>query len=339
MGAHCREHRRRRRASPSRVWAPNARRVSVVGDFNDWDGRRHPMRLRHGAGVWEIFVPGLGAGPLLQIRDRRPRRRAAAAQGRSLCGLRRAAAGAPPRVVAAPPRYEWRDGAWLDERWRRQRPRRADLGLRGASRLVAARPEEGDRFLTYRELAEQLVPYVRDMGFTHIELMPITEHPFDGSWGYQPIGLFAPTSRFGTPDDFRAFVDACHAAGHRRDRSTGCPAISRPTRTASRASTARRSTSTPIRARASSRDWNTYIFNFGRREVANFLLASALLLARRVPHRRAARRRGRLDALPRLQPPGGRVDPQRATAAARTSRRSPSCAGSTSWSFGSGPAP
>ena len=190
------------------VFAPNAKRVSVVGDFNFWDGRRHAMRVR-GNGFWEIFVPGVATGREVQVRDRRARRRAAAAQGRSVCVRR----GGPPghRLDRG------RSGTLFKPIARgargRQPARRADLDLRGASRLVAAQARGGDRWLTYRELAEQLPAYVARLGFTHVELLPITEHPFDGSWGYQPTGLFAPTSRFGSPDDFLALVDAFHRAG------------------------------------------------------------------------------------------------------------------------------
>ena len=169
---------------------------------------------------------------------------------------------------------------------------------------------EGGRYLSYRELAEQLVPYVADLGFTHIEVMPVTEYPFDGSWGYQPISLFAPTARYGAPDDFRAFVDACHRAGlglwldwvpgHFPNDAHGLGHFD---------GTALYEHADP--RQGVHRDWNTLIYNYGRREVANFLLSSALYWLREYPCRRAAGRCRRLDALPRLQPQGGRVDPQR----------------------------
>ena len=187
------------------VWAPNAKRVSVVGSFNGWDGRRHPMRLRQECGVWEIFLPHVGKGDLYKFEIWNARGAittkadpfAFAAQLRPdtasvVCGLL-------PRLPMRPERaaangldsplsiYEVHLGSW----------RKAD----------------GWRWLNYRELADTLVPYARDMGFTHLELLPISEHPFDGSWGYQPLGLFAPTARFGTPEDFQYFVDAAHDAG------------------------------------------------------------------------------------------------------------------------------
>ena len=195
------------------VWAPNAQRVSVVGDFNGWDGRRMPMRKRHAGGFWELFVPGLrpghlykyeilGAdGELLPLKaDPHAEQRRAAARHR--LGRRRAVA---PCLA----------GRRLDGRARAQRnDREAPISIYevhlGSWRRNS--PSAG-RYLSYRELAEQLVPYVADIGFTHIEVMPVTEYPFDGSWGYQPISLFAPTAATATPDDFRAFVDACHRAG------------------------------------------------------------------------------------------------------------------------------
>ena len=150
----------------------------------------------------------------------------------------------------------------------------------------------------------------RDMGFTHLELMPVTEYPFDGSWGYQPLGLFAPTSRFGTPDDFRAFVDACHAAGHRRCLLDWVPGHFPTDRARARALRRHRALRACRSAPGLPPDWNTYIYNFGRREVANFLLASALYWLERLPRRRLARRCRRLDALSRLQPPAGRMGAQ-----------------------------
>jgi 1,4-alpha-glucan branching enzyme len=272
MGAHCRAHEGVMGVAFA-VWAPDARRVSVVGDFNAWDGRRYPMRLRHAAGVWEIFIPGLGAGHLYkyEILD---------ADGALLplkADPHARAAERPPGTasrIAAPARHAWRDAEWVAARWRRN-DRHAPISIYEAHLGSWRRkPEEGGRYLTYRELAEQLVPYVRDMGFTHLELLPVSEYPFDGSWGYQPVSLFAPTSRFGAPDDFRAFVDACHAAGvalwldwvpghfptdpHGLARFDG---------------TALYEHADP--RQGFQRDWNTYIYNLGRSEVANFLLSSA----------------------------------------------------------------
>ena len=192
------------------VWAPNAEAVSVAGEFNDWDTRRHPMRRRNG-GIWEIFMPGLGEGATYKYYVRSRYRRLPAAEGRPLRLLLRDAAqiglassgtststsGATPRGWSAAPATDWLKSPVSIyevhlESW-----------LRGPQRQL----------LTYRELAVKLVEYVKQMGYTHIELLPIMEHPFSGSWGYQVIGYFAPTSRFGTPDDFKFFVDACHQAG------------------------------------------------------------------------------------------------------------------------------
>ncbi|HEY0614888.1 MAG TPA: hypothetical protein VGC96_09625, partial [Candidatus Elarobacter sp.] len=187
------------------VWAPNASRVSVVGDWNAWDGRVHPMRLRREAGIWEIFLPGVGPGARYKYEllgpngDMLPLRADPFAQ-------RSEKRPANASVVTAPSAFAWSDDAWLQSRAEKQR-RDAPIQIYevhlGSWRRI---PEEGDRFLTYAELAEQLIPYVAELGFTHIELLPVTEHPFDLSWGYQTTGWFAPTSRFGDPDDFRAFV-------------------------------------------------------------------------------------------------------------------------------------
>jgi 1,4-alpha-glucan branching enzyme len=256
------------------VWAPNARRVSVVGAFNAWDGRRMPMRKRHAGGFWEIFVPSLRPGQLYKYELLGP-------DGELLplkADPHAEQAERPPgtaSVVAPPPRHLWQDGAWMGERWRHN-DRAAPIAIYevhlGSWRRNLAR--EG-RYLSYRELADQLVPYVADLGFTHIEVMPVTEFPFDGSWGYQPISLFAPTSRFGSPDDFRAFVDACHRAG------LGLWLDWVPGHFPSDAHGLGRFDGTALYEHADPRqglhrDWNTLIYNYGRREVANFLLSSAL---------------------------------------------------------------
>jgi 1,4-alpha-glucan branching enzyme len=256
------------------VWAPNASRVSVVGDWNHWDGRVHPMRLRREAGVWEIFLPDVGPGarykyellgpggdllplradPFAQRSERRP---------------------ANASIVAARSAYAWSDDGWLHVRGAKQR-RDAPIQIYevhlGSWRRI---PEEGDRFLTYRELAEQLIPYVVELGFTHIELLPVTEHPFDQSWGYQTTGWFAPTSRFGDPDDFRAFVDAAHAAG------IAVILDWVPGHFPTDAHALGNFDGTPLYEHADPRegyhhDWGTYVFNLGRNEVRNFLIASAL---------------------------------------------------------------
>ena len=174
------------------VWAPNARRVSVVGDFNAWDGRRHPMRKRIDSGLWEIFAPGIGEGAVYKFEIVGRRRRAAAAEGRSVRLRRRAAA------VDRLGRRAHRQFS-LDRRglYRRARaPPIRDAGRWRSTRCIWAHgaATENGAFLTYDQIADRLIPYVADLGFTHIELMPINEHPLDDSWGYQPIGLFAPTA-------------------------------------------------------------------------------------------------------------------------------------------------
>jgi 1,4-alpha-glucan branching enzyme len=250
------------------VFAPNARRVSVVGDFNYWDGRRHAMRVRAN-GFWEIFVPGarvgdrykyeiLGSHGLLPLKsdpvgfatEVRPSTASVVIDIKKL-GRPRPIAHDANSVGAPIAIYEVHLGSWR------------------------RRPEEGGRWLTYRELAEQLPAYAKDMGFTHVEFMPVSEHPFDGSWGYQPTGLFAPTSRFGSPADFAALVDACHQAGlavlldwvpgHFPDDPHGLGWFD---------GTALYEHANPMQGRHL--DWNTLIYNYGRAEVANFLLANAL---------------------------------------------------------------
>jgi 1,4-alpha-glucan branching enzyme len=254
------------------VWAPNAHRVSVVGDFNGWDGRRMPMR--NVGGFWELFVPGLRPGHLYKYEI-------LGADGQLLplkADPQAEWAERPPNtasIIAEPSRHVWQDGRWMAERWKRN-DRQAPISIYevhlGSWRRNLA---ENGRYLTYRELADQLVPYAAEMGFTHLELMPITEYPFDGSWGYQPISLFAPTSRYGTPDDFRAFVDACHRAG------LGLLLDWVPGHFPTDPHGLGRFDGTALYEHADPRqgyhpDWNTLIYNYGRREVANFLLSSAL---------------------------------------------------------------
>ncbi len=256
------------------VWAPNAQAVSVVGDFNAWDGRRMPMRRRGSSGYWELFVPGLRPGHLYKYQLHGPDGQLLPLKADPYAEQ----AEKPPgtaSIIAHPSRHVWQDGRWMAERWRnndRESPIAIyEVHLGSWRRNLAER----GRYLTYRELADQLVPYVVEMGFTHIEIMPIMEYPFDGSWGYQPVSLFAPTSRYGTPDDFRAFVEACHKAdvgilldwvpGHFPNDAHGLGRFD---------GTALYEHADP--RQGIHRDWNTFIYNYGRREVANFLLASAL---------------------------------------------------------------
>ncbi|KVL69805.1 glycogen-branching enzyme [Burkholderia ubonensis] len=251
------------------VWAPNARRVSVVGNFNNWDGRRHMMRLRRECGVWEIFVPHAAVGDLykFEIKTRDGELLLKADPFAFRAELRPGTAsivhGLPPARPSDPARqranalaapmsiYEVHLGSW---------------------RRV---PEQQDRWLGYRELADQLIPYVKEMGFTHIELMPVNEHPFDGSWGYQPTGLYAPTSRFGTPDDFRHLVETAHANG------IGVLVDWVPGHFPSDSHGLARFDGTCLYEHADPRegfhhDWHTLIYNYGRREVANYLIGNAL---------------------------------------------------------------
>ena len=256
------------------VWAPNARRVSVVGDWNRWDGRVHPMRMRREVGVWELFLPGVGAGARYKFELLGPSGDLLPLHADPFA-FRSEKRPANASVVTAPSTYAWRDDAWIASRAAKQR-RDAPISIYevhlGSWKRV---PEDGDRFLTYREAAAELVPYVRDLGFTHIELLPITEHPFDLSWGYQTTGWFAPTSRFGDPDDFRAFVDAAHDAG------LAVVLDWVPGHFPTDAHGLARFDGTPLYEHADPREgfhveWGTYVFNLARREVANFLLASAL---------------------------------------------------------------
>ena len=253
------------------VWAPNARRVSVVGPFNGWDGRRHPMRLRHGVGVWELFLPGLGPGELYKFE-------LIGVDGALLplksdpVGFRHEAPPSTASIVAGLPRHDWADAEWMAGRARRQ-DRQAPISIYEVH-LGSWRRGDGNSFLDYDTLAEQLCDYVGEMGFTHVEFLPVSEHPFSGSWGYQPVGLFAPTARFGPPEGFARMVDRLHAAGI----GVICDWV--PAHFPSDAHGLAWFDGTALYEHADPRqgfhqDWNTLIYNFGRREVANFLYASA----------------------------------------------------------------
>ena len=256
------------------VWAPNARRVAVVGDFCEWDGRRLPMRKRVEAGVWEIFVPGARVGQRYKYEIKGPHGEMLPLKADPLA-FQAEMRPATASVVHGLTGYDWRDQDWMS--------RRAETSSREAPISIyevhlgswARVPEEGDRYLTYDELADRLIPYVTEMGFTHIELLPITEHPFDGSWGYQPIGLYAPTSRHGSPDDFKRFVDRCHQAG------IGVLLDWVPAHFPTDPHGLGWFDGTHLYEHADPRqgfhlDWNTLIYNLGRREVSNFLLSNAL---------------------------------------------------------------
>ena len=255
------------------VWAPNAARVSVVGDFNRWDGRCHPMRLRHDCGAWELFVPGLASGTLYKYESKTKN-----ADIRLKADPYGFAMERPPATasrIVPPSQFTWSDSDWVQRRASgeaRQRPLAIyEVHLGSWRRQGGTR----GRWLSYRELADDLVAYVRDMGFTHIELLPISEFPFDGSWGYQPSGMFAPTSRFGDPDDLRFFINACHDAG------IGVLLDWVPGHFPSDDHGLARFDGTYLyehedERKGMHRDWGTLIYNYGRPEVANFLIANAL---------------------------------------------------------------
>ncbi len=253
------------------VWAPNAQRVSVVGDFNAWDGRRHPMRLRS-SGVWEIFIPAVPLGSAYKYELLGPDGGVLPLKADPFAfAAERTPATAS--IVAVPGQASWNDAQWLAGREAANR-RDAPISIYEVH-LGSWQRAEGNRYLTYTELAERLVPYVAELGFTHLELMPVSEHPFDGSWGYQPVGMFAPTSRFGSPEDFAKFVDAAHVAG------IGVIIDWVPGHFPTDAHGLGRFDGTPLYEHADPRqgfqpDWNTLIFNFGRNEVANFLMANAI---------------------------------------------------------------
>jgi len=254
------------------TWAPSAERVSIIGDFNGWDGRRHPMMSRGGNGVWELFIPGLDSNALykLEIRNRD--------SGEILSKTDPYAQQMEMRprtasVVTERSAFKWQDEQWLTQRkdhdWLH-----APMSIYECH-LGSWQRDEQNQFLNYRELAHRLMNYIKETGFTHIELMPVTEHPLDASWGYQTTGYFAPTRRFGTADDFRYFVDYCHLHGigvlldwvpahfpkdeHGLARFDGSALYEHEDP-----------------RRGEHRDWGTLIYNYGRNEVKNFLIANAL---------------------------------------------------------------
>ena len=254
------------------VWAPNARRVSVVGDFNAWDGRRHPMRRRLGPGIWELFIPGLSVGTLYKYEI-------ISAHGERMplkadpVGFLHEQSPGTASVISKLPDYSWQDAGWMAGRAERQ-DRKAPISIYEVH-LGSWRRGGENEVLDYAAIADLLVPYVTDMGFTHVEFLPVSEHPFTGSWGYQPIGLFAPTSRYGSPEAFARLVDRLHGAG------IGVIIDWVPAHFPSDAHGLGRFDGTALYEHADPRqgfhqDWNTLIYNFGRQEVANFLQASAL---------------------------------------------------------------
>ena len=255
------------------VWAPNAQRVSVVGDFNHWDGRVYPMRKLLGSGIWEIFLPGIKEGSHYKFEVK--------GYHGEIClksdpfafygqhGLQTAS------IVYDLGRFAWSDESWMKYRasqeWAKKPISIYEVHLASWQRVA----EEENRPLSYIELSQRLIPYCLEMGFTHIELMPVAEHPYDGSWGYQVAGYYAPTSRFGNPDEFRHFVDHCHQAG------IGVILDWVPAHFPKDAHGLANFDGTHLYEHADPRqgehrDWGTYIFNYGRNEVRNFLIANAL---------------------------------------------------------------
>lgn len=254
------------------VWAPNARRVSVVGSFNSWDGRRHPMRQRQPSGVWELFVPRLEPGEvykyeILGQHGLLPLRADPMA-------LRTETPPATGSVVAEPLEFVWNDQEWVEQRARRQ-DYNAPISIYELHAGSWQREDGDGRMYNWHELADRLIPYVKDLGFSHIELMPIMEHPFGGSWGYQLLSQFAPSARYGSPHDFAAFVDRCHREG------LGVILDWVPAHFPTDAHGLGRFDGTALYEydhpfEGFHQDWDTYIYNLGRNEVHGFMIASAL---------------------------------------------------------------
>ena len=254
------------------VWAPNARRINVVGDFNSWKGDAHPMRALDQSGYWETFVPGLAQGANYKFE-------VFGADGRTVLKADPCARyfEVPPRtasIVWSSGSYQWHDETWMAARRGRDQWKRQPMSVYEVH-LGSWQRSPGGTLHSYREMAERLVPYVKDMGFTHVELLPVMEHPYTGSWGYQVIGFFAPTSRFGAPEDFKFLVDAFHQAGigvildwvpgHFPKDQHGLARFD---------GTALYEHSDP--RQGEHQDWGTLVFNYGRHEVRSFLLSNAL---------------------------------------------------------------
>ncbi len=253
------------------VWAPGAQAVSVVGGFNFWDGRRHPMRPRGTTGIWELFIPGLveGTSYKYQIRSADGALQPLKADPLGFGSEHPPANASVIRDIAG---YGWSDGDWMETRAARNH-RRAPISVYEVH--LGSWRHKAERRMSWVEAATELVDYVAGMGFTHIELMPVSEHPFDGSWGYQPVGLYAPTVRHGPPHEFRDLIDAAHRRG------IGVLLDWVPGHFPSDAHGLARFDGTHLYEHADPRegfhpDWNTLIYNFGRREVANFLRSNAL---------------------------------------------------------------
>ncbi|MFZ0425308.1 MAG: 1,4-alpha-glucan branching protein GlgB [Xanthobacteraceae bacterium] len=259
------------------VWAPNATRVAVVGDFNSWDRRRHPMRVRHRSGIWELFIPGVAPGSRFKYDICGPDRIGLPWKADPVAKLTEA----PPQTasrVPLPHQHRWHDEAWMRERGRRQATDApiSIYEIHLASWLNQVWLTHAPHDSSFWDVAvERLIPYLVEMGFTHVELLPIAEYPFGGSWGYQPLGLFAPSARFGSPQSLSRFIDELHAAG------IGIILDWVPAHFPSDPHGLARFDGTALYEHLDPRegfhqDWNTYIYNFGRREVQGFLIASAL---------------------------------------------------------------
>ena len=254
------------------VWAPNARRVSVVGGFNHWDGRRHPMRLRQGSGVWELFIPRIGPGEIYKYEILGPDGSVLPLKADPVAQ----ATERPPATGSVVP--DPADPVWTDDEWMASRGMRQQVDAPMSIYEMHAMswlPDAERANYTWDDLGDKLIPYVQQMGFTHLELMPVMEHPFGGSWGYQPLAQFAPTARLGEPLGFARFVDRCHAAG------VGVILDWVPAHFPTDAHGLARFDGTPLYEHADPRegfhrDWNTFIYNHGRNEVRAFLIGSAL---------------------------------------------------------------
>jgi 1,4-alpha-glucan branching enzyme len=255
------------------VWAPNAERVAVIGDFNSWDARRHPMRLRYPAGIWELFVPRVGPGVRYKYDImgpggiRQPDKADPVAQQAEM-------APGTASVVPSPEPFRWSDERWMATRAQRQSAE-APISIYEVHIGSWLHPSERDRGSLWDLAIDRLIPYVVELGFSHVELLPVTEHPFGGSWGYQPLGLFAPSARFGPPQAFARFVDELHAHG------IGLLMDWVPAHFPTDPHGLARFDGTALYEHLDPRegfhhDWNTFIYNFGRREVQGFLIASAL---------------------------------------------------------------
>mgnify|MGYP001401493504 FL=1 len=270
MGGRLMTHEGARGAAFS-VWAPNAKAVSVIGDFNNWDARRSPMRRLGESGIWELFLPAAAKGDKYKFHVTQ-------CDGRVVdktdpYGVYAEVRPNNASVLYPLKRYKWKDRRWMTAR-KKYNFKTAPMNIYEVH-LGSWKRAEGDRFLTYTELAEQLIPYVKEMGYTHIEMLPVEEHPFDGSWGYQVTGYYAPTSRYGSPDEFKQFVDACHQNGI----SVILDWV--PAHFPKDDFALARFDGTALYEHQDPRlgehiQWGTYIFNYGRKEVANFLLANAL---------------------------------------------------------------